>query len=93
MINEENVLNYPNGIETRVALLEMSIVNINQTLIRLEAKMDKQLDEIKDEIKDVRNDMKDIRRDMKTDFRWIMTIFGAAIIGLAGIMAHGFHWF
>ncbi len=86
MIVEENILQYPNGIETRVALLEYSITNINQTLIRLETKMDKQLDEIKGEIKD-------IRKDMKTDFRWIMTIFGAAIIGLAGIIAKGFHWF
>ena len=82
MINEENVLNYPNGIETRVALLEMSIANINQTLIRIESKMDSQIIEIKNEIKE-------IRKDMKSDFRLILTIIAA----LGGIMAHGFHWF
>lgn len=57
---EDNLINYTNSTETRIALLEMSIMSINQTLIRLENKMDKQFDEL--------------RRTMKTDFKWILTI-------------------
>lgn len=88
MNKEENVHNYPNSIDTRVALLEMSIMNINETL-----------KEIKSEIKDIRLDAKemriemkngfsDITKELKLDFRWLLAI----IVGLGGIMAHGFHW-
>jgi len=82
MNTEENIINYPNSIDTRVALLEVSISSINQTMVRLENKMDSQFNETK-------NDFKDLRKDMKTDFRWLLAIIG----GLGFIMAHGFHWF
>ena len=86
---EDNITNYPNSIETRVALVEMAIVNINQTLTRLENKMDQGFNALGTEIKDVRTEMKEIRTEMKTDFRWILAI----IAGLGAIMAHGFHWY
>ncbi len=57
---ENKQVDYLDNIPTRVALLEQSIATINQTLIRLESKMDKGFD--------------DIRKDMKSDFRWILTI-------------------
>lgn len=88
MINDENIISYPNNIDTRVALLEMSIVNINETM-----------KEIKGSLKEIRNDIKEIRKDMKSDFRWLLgTIFGlgaflfGGLVGITGIMAHGFHW-
>lgn len=43
---EDNVTQYPNTIDTRVALLEMSISHINETLIRFEKKIDKIDDKI-----------------------------------------------
>lgn len=46
MNTDEKVLAYPNSIETRVALLEACVSNINQTLIRLENKMDRGFEEI-----------------------------------------------
>jgi hypothetical protein len=82
MTNKEKIISYPDTIETRVALLEAAIVGINQTLIRMENKLDKQFDELK-------SDIKEIRHEMKLDFRWTLTIIAA----LGGIMAHGFHWF
>jgi uncharacterized protein (UPF0335 family) len=85
MNNEDNVIQYPNSIETRVALLEMSIININNTLIRIE----NELKDIRSEIKEVRNEIKEVRRDLKYDTRWLLTI----ITALGGVMAHGFHWF
>lgn len=59
-IKESSQVDYLDSIPTRVALLEMSIVTINATLIRLEGKMDK--------------GFYDLRKDMKSDFRWLLTI-------------------
>jgi hypothetical protein len=104
MSNEEKIVNYPNSIDTRVALLEVSISTINQTLIRLESKMDKGFENLHFEIKNVReesklglkdlreelkSDIKDIRKEIQYNFRWLFTIIGT----LSAIMAHGFRWF
>jgi archaellum component FlaC len=103
MKNDENIVSYPNSIETRVALLEMSVSNINQTLIRIEAKMDKGFDDINKrfdsidkrfgdvdkKFEGIDKKFDDFRKDMRSDFRWILTI----IAGLSAVMAHGFHWF
>jgi hypothetical protein len=111
MNEKENIINYPNNIETRVYLLDSSVSNINQTLMRLENKidtgfndvrremmrienkMDKGFDEVRGELKEIRkenrSDFQGIRKDMKVDFRLLI----GALAGLAGIMAHGFHWF
>ena len=37
MNEKENVVNYPNSIDTRVALLEQSINHINQSLIEIKS--------------------------------------------------------
>jgi hypothetical protein len=90
---EENIHHYPYSIETRMALVESSILNINQTLMRIEVDLKEFRSEMKSEMKDVRSEMKDIRAEMKSDFRWLLSITGALYATLAGIMAHGFHWF
>jgi hypothetical protein len=89
MNKDENIVSYPHSIETRVAWLEMSMININQTLIRIENRFDK-FDEKFDKID---NEFKEIRKEMRSDFRWLITVFGGIAIGLAGLIAHGFHWF
>ncbi len=43
---ESNITKYPDSIDTRVALLEMSISHINDTLNRMEKKLDKVDDKI-----------------------------------------------
>ena len=45
--SEEKITQYPNSIDTRVALLEASISHINETLIRIE----RSIDEVKKDIK------------------------------------------
>ena len=67
--------------DVRLALLEQSITNINDTLVRFEKRFDS-----------IDNEFKGIRNEMKSDFRWLVTIFGGLLLGLCGIMAHGFHW-
>lgn len=44
--SEDNITQYPNSIDTRVALLEMSILHINETLMRMDKKLDKLDDKI-----------------------------------------------
>jgi len=75
---EETIAEYPVHIDTRVALLEASISNINDTLNRFEKKFDRMDDKLEG-----------IKKEMRMDFRFIIT----AICGLAAVMAHGFHWF
>lgn len=75
---EETITEYPVHIETKVALLESSISNINETLNRLEKRFDK-----------IDDQLEGIKKDMKLDFRFAIT----AICALAAVMAHGFHWF
>jgi chromosome segregation ATPase len=76
--SENNVKSYPDSIETRAALLEMSISHVNETLERI----DKRLDRIDDKLDE-------LKKDMKFDFRFLV----GAICALAAVMAHGFHWF
>ncbi len=75
---DDNISQYPNSIDTRVALLEASISHINDTLMRFEKRFDK-----------IDGQFNEIRKDMKYDFRFIVGCF----CGFAAIMAHGFHWF
>lgn len=56
------------------------------------AKLESSVDHIQSDIKDVKQDIREIKKDAKEDFR---SLFGALIIialGLATIMAKGFHW-
>lgn len=82
--------------DTRLALLEQSINNINDTLIRFEKRFDKLDNEFKvinNEFKGINNEFKSIRAEMRSDFRWLLTIISGSTIGLFGILAHGFKWF
>jgi uncharacterized coiled-coil protein SlyX len=72
--------------ETRIALLEQSIWHINETLVRIE----KRLDTIDSDMKTGFN-----RLDSKIDskFIWLISFGIGAFAGLFGMMAHAMHWF
>lgn len=56
------------------------------------AKLESDVGYIKDNISDIKKDVAEIKRDARTDFR---LLFGAIIfvaLGLAGLLAKGFHW-
>lgn len=56
------------------------------------AKLESAVEYIQRDIAEVKADLKDIKKDARTDFR---VLFGAVIavaLGLAGLMAKGFHW-
>lgn len=48
---------------------------------------------IKDDVREIKSDIREIRNDMKTDFRLLFGAIIAVALGLAALLAHGFHWF
>jgi hypothetical protein len=85
------ITEYTDHVDTKVkvALLEQSIGHINQTLIRIEKRLDK-----------VDDHSNQLRCEIQSNFKWTIgmlisltafTITG--FTGLLGVMAHGFHWF
>jgi hypothetical protein len=71
-----------NSDQTRIALLEQSIGTINQTLIRIENRLDG-ID-------------KEMKSNFLWTLGMMIGLSGAGlsmIIGLGAITAHGFHWF
>jgi hypothetical protein len=56
------------------------------------AKLEAHIEHIQGDINDIKSDVREIKRDARADFR---VLFGAIIfvaLGLAGLMAKGFHW-
>lgn len=56
------------------------------------ARLESTSDHILRELVEMKTDVRELRTDAKIDFR---ILFGALIftaLGLAGLMAHGFHW-
>ncbi len=92
-MQEDNIVNYPNSLEIRIALVEKSIGHLNETLVRLEHNLEKQFDSIDKKFDSIDIKFDGIRKEMKSDFRWILTITIGLFGSLGGIMAHGFHWF
>ncbi|MDR5020514.1 hypothetical protein RF657_19310 [Yersinia rochesterensis] len=63
----------------------------NDMLVRV-AKLESDVEHIKKAIDDVKLDVREIKRDARTDFRIIFGSLITVALGLAGIMAKGFHW-
>ena len=66
------------GMEARVAKLEATTEYIQRDI-----------KELKDDLRAVKNEISGIRT---TDFRLIFGAIIAVAVGLAGLMAKGFHW-
>lgn len=85
----------PDRLETRTALLEQSIGHINQTLIRIE----RRLDGYDSDFKSVTSEFKETRQEMLSYFKWTLSliiglggIMLSGFLGVLGVMSHGFHW-
>ena len=74
-----------NMTETRVALLELSIDHISNTLVRMESKMDVRFDKLDARIERI-NDRQ------WSNFIWLLGIMTGLTLGGLGILAKGFHW-
>lgn len=56
------------------------------------AKLEAAVEHIEKDIRDIKQDVREMRSDMRSDFRLHFGALIAVAIGLAGMMAHGFHW-
>jgi len=81
-----------NNAETRIALLEQSIGHINETLIRMEKKIDGKFDKIDERFDSIDSRMGKIEDRLWSNFIWQLS----AMFGLTGtafaVMAKGFNW-
>ena len=57
------------------------------------AALEAHVEHIRSDVSEIKSDLKEIRRDMVADFRIGISALIALALGLAGIMAKGFHWF
>ncbi|EPV0761201.1 hypothetical protein [Klebsiella quasipneumoniae] len=64
------------------------IGNMESKLSRLES----EVEHIKGTMRELGNDLKELRRDSRSDFRLLFGSLITVALGLAGLMAKGFHW-
>lgn len=96
------------GMEARVAKLEAAVESIQrdtsdlkQDLRGLRADMGREITGLRIDLgreitglrSDVRQDSSELRRAAERDFRLLFGTLITAVLGLAALMAKGFHWF
>lgn len=62
--------------------------NIDARIAKLEACVE----HIQSDIQDIKVDIRDLKKDASKDFRISFGALVAVALGLAGLMAKGFHW-
>jgi hypothetical protein len=56
------------------------------------AKLEAHIEHIQTDLHEIKSDIREIKRDARTDFRLVFGALIVAALGLAGVMAKGFHW-
>jgi hypothetical protein len=56
------------------------------------AKLEASVQHIESDIRDIKTDVRGIKTEAQRDFRLIFGAIIAVALGLAGLMAKGFHW-
>jgi len=56
------------------------------------AKLEASSAHIERDITEIKTDLRDMKKYMREDFRLLFSAIIAAVLGLAAIMAKGFHW-
>ncbi len=80
--NTNNEVN-PMKDDTRLALLEQTVGNINETMLRLERKMDLGFEKVDKRFDNIDKDIREIRSLSWSHFKWMMS----AVLGLFGTIA------
>jgi len=99
-LRQEDEKPYVEHMEARLAVLEQiakdtkeALVEIRQDGREMRQEFRREFDNIRKDFENARKDFESVRKDARGDFR---LLFGAIItvaLGLAGLMARGFHWF
>jgi hypothetical protein len=56
------------------------------------AKLEAAMEYIQSDLKEIKTDTREIKRDAREDFRVLAGLIILGVLGLAGIIAKGFHW-
>ncbi|MBV9862583.1 MAG: hypothetical protein JO267_10595 [Alphaproteobacteria bacterium] len=56
------------------------------------AKLEANIEHIRSDLAEIKGDIREIRRDARSDFRLLFAAVIFVALGLAGLMAKGFHW-
>lgn len=56
------------------------------------ARLESDVEFIKRDIGEIKTDVRELRREVREDFRVLAGIITFVALGLAGLMARGFHW-
>jgi hypothetical protein len=79
-------------METRVAVLEAHVEHIRKDIADVKTDLREMRQEMKDMRRDTQSEFTTIRREMRNDFIILFGALIAAVLGLAALMAKGFHW-
>lgn len=72
---------YDEMMEARLARIETRLEHVEHGV-----------GELRIDMRELRDDMREIRRDHRSDFRLLFGAIIAVALGLASLMAKGFHW-
>jgi hypothetical protein len=80
-------------VEARVAVLEQIAADTKETLKDIKDHLLRLEDSHKAYFRGLEDDFRRVEEHQRSDFRLLLSAGAAATIGLAALMAHGFHWF
>ncbi len=81
------------GMEARVAVLEQIAADTRETLKEIKDHLLRLEESHKADFRRLEDDFRRVEEHQRGDFRLLLSAGAAATIGLAALMAHGFHWF
>jgi hypothetical protein len=83
----------PASMEARVAVLEQIAADTKETLRDIKEHLLRLEEGHKADFRRLEDDFRRVEEHQRGDFRLLLSAGAAATIGLAALMAHGFHWF
>ncbi|MET0506379.1 MAG: hypothetical protein ABWZ85_13720 [Luteibacter sp.] len=78
---------YP-PMENRLNRLELTAAGIDNRLLRVEVTVG----HIKEDVRDLRIEVRSVRDQARVDFRLLFGALVSVALGMAALMAKGFHW-
>ncbi len=79
--------------ETRIALLEQSIGHLDETLLRIDRKIDIRFDEMEKKFSKIDQQLEKFNDRIWANFYWILGSLFTLTSLMCGVMAKGFGWF
>ena len=87
-----DVINFNRNLETLEKKLIISNDGTEPPMEARIARLEVAVDYIQRDVGEIKSDIREIRKDLRWDFIFLATLTILSVLGLAGIMAKGFHW-